>query len=171
MKLYYGTCTPGEMNWQVYCIEMDTTAGGDPGHMMDSEEMPLNPRFDALKKSLDGFAWGYPGSGPMQLAFAMLANAYYGIEPDPVKFALKWFHHFCTAVLQKLDKDKGFFMDEYTVRALMSTLIDVDNRRRVMAAKRKGIETQQWPNLPPMTKEEEEFHRRKGTIVDEPEKE
>lgn len=36
---------------------------------------PLNPRFDLANHSPDGFAWGYAGSGPAQLALAILAHA------------------------------------------------------------------------------------------------
>lgn len=36
---------------------------------------PLNPRRDLRNHSLDGFQWGYGGSGPSQLALAMVADA------------------------------------------------------------------------------------------------
>lgn len=166
MKVYYGFVTPGKMNWEVHVVEMDSERR-NLALQISSSSIPLNPHYDACKHSLDGFGWGYPGSGPAQLAFAMLVNAYYGIEPDPIKFAMRWYQHFKTAVIEKLDKDKGFHMDEYIVRAVMSTLINIDRRRRQTAVKRKGIETRAWPNMPEMTKEEEEFHRRAGTIVDE----
>src|SRR5437773_5148182 len=35
---------------------------------------PLNPRFDLRNHSPNGFEWGYGGSGPAQLALAILAN-------------------------------------------------------------------------------------------------
>lgn len=34
----------------------------------------LNPRFDLVNHSPDGFDWGYEGSGPAQLALAILAD-------------------------------------------------------------------------------------------------
>jgi hypothetical protein len=34
----------------------------------------LNPRNDLVNHSPDGFQWGYEGSGPAQLALAILAN-------------------------------------------------------------------------------------------------
>jgi hypothetical protein len=34
----------------------------------------LNPRHDLWKHSPDGFEWGYGGSGPAQLALAILAD-------------------------------------------------------------------------------------------------
>jgi hypothetical protein len=36
---------------------------------------PLNPRFDLRRHSPDGFEWGYYGSGPAQLALALLCDA------------------------------------------------------------------------------------------------
>lgn len=36
---------------------------------------PLPPRHDLRNHSPDGFQWGYPGSGPSQLALAMVAWA------------------------------------------------------------------------------------------------
>jgi hypothetical protein len=35
---------------------------------------PLKPRNDLFNHSPDGFAWGYEGSGPAQLALALLAH-------------------------------------------------------------------------------------------------
>jgi len=35
---------------------------------------PLNPRTDIVSHSPDGFEWGYEGSGPAQLALAILAD-------------------------------------------------------------------------------------------------
>jgi hypothetical protein len=35
----------------------------------------LRPRFDLRNHSPDGFNWGYGGSGPSQLALALLADA------------------------------------------------------------------------------------------------
>jgi len=34
----------------------------------------LNPRLDLWNHSPSGFEWGYPGSGPAQLALAILAD-------------------------------------------------------------------------------------------------
>jgi hypothetical protein len=37
--------------------------------------VPLRPRRDLSNHSPDGFEWGYEGSGPAQLALAILADA------------------------------------------------------------------------------------------------
>jgi hypothetical protein len=35
---------------------------------------PLDPRLDLANHSPSGFEWGYPGSGPAQLALALLGD-------------------------------------------------------------------------------------------------
>jgi len=40
----------------------------------------LDPRYDLWNHSPTGFAWGYAGSGPAQLALAILAD-YFGAKP------------------------------------------------------------------------------------------
>lgn len=42
--------------------------------MEDGDFRPLDPRFDLIKHSSD-FEWGFYGSGPAQLALAILADA------------------------------------------------------------------------------------------------
>lgn len=39
-------------------------------------EQTLDPRYDLRNHSPDGFEWGYNGSGPSQLALAILAYEY-----------------------------------------------------------------------------------------------
>lgn len=40
-----------------------------------ADDKPLNARFDLDNHSPNGFEWGYAGSGPAQLALAILADA------------------------------------------------------------------------------------------------
>ena len=42
---------------------------------------PLNPRLDLRNHSPTGFEWGYGGSGPAQLALAILADHFGSDEP------------------------------------------------------------------------------------------
>ncbi len=44
-------------------------------HYPDGRVRPLNPRNDVWNHSPDGFEWGYGGSGPAQLALAILCDA------------------------------------------------------------------------------------------------
>lgn len=43
------------------------------GAIVEVNGAPLNPRLDLQNHSPDGFEWGYSGSGPAQLALAILA--------------------------------------------------------------------------------------------------
>jgi hypothetical protein len=43
---------------------------------------PLDPQFDLAMHSPSGFSWGYGGSGPAQLAIAILADC---IGPDEAR--------------------------------------------------------------------------------------
>jgi len=47
---------------------------------------PLNPRNDLMNHSPDGFEYGYGGSGPAQLALAILAD-HFKHHPEDMAFA------------------------------------------------------------------------------------
>lgn len=63
---------------------------------------PLHPKRSQklFNHSPDGFSWGYSGSGPAQLALAILLEA--GLPP---RRALKHYHHFKAEFLAPLDRD------------------------------------------------------------------
>ena len=50
--------------------------GRREGHAVDVtvDGQPLSPRLDLWNHSPTGFEWGYGGSGPAQLALALLAD-------------------------------------------------------------------------------------------------
>jgi len=60
VKLYEGNRTPEG------CVVTVREGGGEP--------RPLAPRLDLRCHSPTGFEWGYPGSGPAQLALALAAD-------------------------------------------------------------------------------------------------
>jgi hypothetical protein len=55
---------------------MKAYEGRREGHacVVTVNNAPLNPRLDLWKHSPTGFEWGYGGSGPAQLALALLAD-------------------------------------------------------------------------------------------------
>lgn len=59
---------------------------------------PLSPRNDLRNHSPDGFEWGYQGSGPAQLALAILARL-----KGPA-FAQEHYQRFKREVIAKLPK-------------------------------------------------------------------
>lgn len=73
----------------------------------NGSSVPLKPRLDLANHSPDGFTWGYRGSGPSQLALAILADAF----PDDEPFALEFYQFFKEAVIARLAMDKGWSFD------------------------------------------------------------
>jgi Family of unknown function (DUF6166) len=59
----------------------------------------LNPRFDLRRHSPSGFEWGYGGSGPAQLALALLAD-----WSGNSRFALKHYQEFKFKVVAGLPR-------------------------------------------------------------------
>ena len=55
---------------------MKTYKGRRERHIVEvtADGRPLDPRFDLWGHSPGGFEWGYGGSGPAQLALALLAD-------------------------------------------------------------------------------------------------
>jgi len=51
-----------------------TTYKGTAPDYVTADGKNLDPRFDLMNHSPDGFSWGYEGSGPSQLALAILAH-------------------------------------------------------------------------------------------------
>lgn len=69
------------------------------GTIVTVNRRPLNPRLDLWNHSPTGFEWGYGGSGPAQLALALLADH---LDDDEQAVALH--QDFKRAVVAKLDR-------------------------------------------------------------------
>lgn len=78
---------------------------------------PLNPRLDLISKSPTGFAWGFAGSGPHQLAVALLADA---IGDDRVALALM--SPFAHRVLASIPADEPWSMSDTVVRSVAHSI-------------------------------------------------
>jgi len=74
--------------------------------------VPLNPRLDLRKHSVTGYEWGYGGSGPAQLALAILADCM-GDE-----FALRHYQEFKRAVIQSLPRQDWTLTSGQVLEAL-----------------------------------------------------
>jgi hypothetical protein len=80
---------------------------------------PLNPRFDLWNHSPTGFEWGYGGSGPAQLALAILADA---LDNDAA--ACRWHQEFKFTVVAGLPEQSWSLTDNEirrTVQAFATT--------------------------------------------------
>jgi len=60
----------------------------------------LNPRFDLRNHSPTGFEWGYGGSGPAQLALAILADHF-----QDSGLAQRFYHDFKFKVIGRLKNE------------------------------------------------------------------
>jgi len=70
------------------------------GALVTYRDTPLDLRLDLKEHSPMGFEWGYNGSGPKQLALAILA------EVNDDKFALFAYENFCTKFIESITKDE-----------------------------------------------------------------
>jgi hypothetical protein len=77
----------------------------------------LDPRFDLANHSPSGFNWGYQGSGPAQLALALLADA----TADDER-ALRHYQAFKLHFVAALKQDEQWETDDVAVRALVATI-------------------------------------------------
>jgi len=77
--------------------------------------IPLNPRLDLRNHSPTEFEWGYCGSGPAQLALAILAD-HLGDDED----ALDLYQRFKWAVIAELPRHRWMLTGSQIDQALQS---------------------------------------------------
>lgn len=106
----------------------------------DGREAPLNPRFDIRRHSPDGFAWGYGGSGPAQLALAILCDHVGRASPERLTslkekagwdgsfeatadwVAGRFYQSFKAAVVARIPQDDGFTLTSEQVDQALDAL-------------------------------------------------
>jgi hypothetical protein len=81
---------------------------------------PLNPRLDLWNHSPTGFEWGYGGSGPAQLALAILAD-HFGDDEQ----AFNFHHRFKWAVIAELPK-RSWTLTSQEIDLVLPMLLDVE---------------------------------------------
>lgn len=112
MKHYIGERTPD--GCEVLVIDKSDPDGG----------YLLPPRHDLRNHSPDGFNWGYSGSGPAQLALALLADALGDDEK-----AQRFYQDFKMKVIGRLDGDR-FELSEEDIRQTVAALEAAKGQRR-----------------------------------------
>jgi hypothetical protein len=90
--------------------------GRRTGHAIDVtvDGRPLNPRLDLWNHSPTGFEWGYGGSGPAQLALALLADC---LSDNT---AVTWHQDFKSSVVAGLPRPGWILTEEQIRRAVES---------------------------------------------------
>ena len=89
---------------------------GDPPQEWDVtvNGRPLDLRLELRNHSPTGFCWGYNGSGPAQLALAILAHEF-GDE-----YAQRHYQRFKDAVVARWPQDKGFVLTSNQIQAAIA---------------------------------------------------
>lgn len=87
----------------------ETTPWGGYVVWKDGSILDHRPSLKIYNHSPDGFAWGYGGSGPSQLALAIL------LEYTDRKFAVSHYQDFKADVIAKLPKDHEFTLTDYEI--------------------------------------------------------
>jgi hypothetical protein len=91
----------------------------------DGTPLDLEASLRVVNHSPTGFCWGYQGSGPAQLALAILLDHFGG---DVVR-AKSLYQDFKSKVIARLDMDSDFVLtDEQVENAI--TAIDVERMQR-----------------------------------------
>jgi hypothetical protein len=80
---------------------------------------PLNPRLDLYNHSPTGFEWGYCGSGPAQLALAILAD-HLGDDRE----ALNLYQRFKWAVIAELPRNCRWTLTSHDIDQAIKTIRD-----------------------------------------------
>lgn len=83
------------------------------GTIVTVNGLPLAPRHDLYNHSPDGFEWGYNGSGPAQLALALLADHLGNDE-----LALAQYQAFKFAVVARWESDRWRLTSDEISKAL-----------------------------------------------------
>lgn len=81
----------------------------EPQDSLDVLQHALDPRLNLRSHSPCGFAWGYSGSGPAQLALAILADA------SSDETALMWYQLFKSEVIASLDAGSEWVLSQTEV--------------------------------------------------------
>jgi hypothetical protein len=86
---------------------------------------PLPPRLDLFDHSPAGFAWGYSGSGPAQLALAILAHhlADSDHRSKGDRMAVTLHQLFKEQVLAPMHQEKEFMLTDSQVRSVLARLL------------------------------------------------
>ncbi len=103
MKEYVGTRDGSGSRWD---LKLANVKVRDENGVRD-----LEPRLDLYNHSPTGFNWGYNGSGPAQLALAILADC-----TGDDRFAQRYYQDYKFDVIGRFDQEHGFVLTEDQVK-------------------------------------------------------
>lgn len=90
----------------------------EEGAVVTVDGRPLDPMLHIRSHSPTGFSWGYGGSGPSQLALAILVDLF-GKDSIEAKHyqAFKW------EVVSRMPKDRPWALAEEGIRPIMALIL------------------------------------------------
>ena len=97
--------------------------GWREGHavMVTVDKRQLNPRLDLRNHSPTGFEWGYSGSGPAQLALAILAN-HCGND----QHALICYQRFKSVVVSELPRNRRWILTATDIDRVLQAIRELE---------------------------------------------
>jgi Family of unknown function (DUF6166) len=110
--------TPARHFVKVYSGRLDHNGAAVVRVTKDGDSRALRLRLDISNHSPTGFMWGYAGSGPAQLALAILADA---LGDDQA--ALRLHQRFKFRVICALKRDSPWLLSEKEVLAAVKEII------------------------------------------------
>jgi len=93
-----------------------------PTVLVREDGKPDRPLKHYVKHSPDGFEWGYGGSGPADLAYAILREIF-KMDPAAEKLASKYYHPFKRVIIEKLPRDQ-FDLPEKRIREVLAKIVE-----------------------------------------------
>ena len=106
---------------------------GANGCSVSVDGSPLDPRTDLRQISTTGFEWGYMGSGPSQLALAILADHF-----DDVAKAIGQYKPFCDRVIASLTGEE-WRLDSDQIDEVLNSYTDVSMTLPELLNKVRGL--------------------------------
>ncbi|HEY9164063.1 MAG TPA: DUF6166 domain-containing protein [Magnetovibrio sp.] len=97
--------------------------------------VPLAPRLDIRALSHDGFEWGYVGSGPYQLALAILAHEL------GEKRALGNYRSFCEVTIARLRQDH-WVLEGDQIEMSLQGVVEVNMTLEQLLNKVRGVSSE-----------------------------
>ena len=103
------------------------------GCTVSVDGLPLDPRTDLRQISTTGFEWGYMGSGPRQLALAILADHF-----DDTAKAVGQYKLFCDRTIASLTGEE-WRLDSEQIEVVLSSYTDVSMTLPELLNKVRGL--------------------------------
>ena len=105
---------------------------GDDAVVVTVDGQPLDPRADLRDFGADCFEWGYEGSGPNQLAFAILAD-HMGAEG-----ALTHYRRFVRDVIAEIEGNEWRLTTDNVADRLREEIVEVPMDLETLLRKVRG---------------------------------